>query len=199
MAPAFGATFPQVLAAAQADAPWAYRRLFDWLGRPVAGYLRGQGAPDPDGLANDVFLRVFTKLGTFEGSEDRFRSWVFAIAHNVLVDERRQAVRRPVIAGRPVDEHPWAGSTETEALTRMGTERVELLLQELSADQRDVLLLRIIADLTIEQVAEALGKAPGAVKQLQRRGLAALRRRLGAGAEPPGHTLSGPPSVHPDA
>lgn len=188
-----------MLAAAQADAPWAYRRLFEWLARPVAGYLRGQGTADPDGLANDVFLRVFTKLGTFEGSEERFRSWVFTIAHNLLVDDRRQAARRPEIAGRPLEEHQWAGSTEAEALARLGAERVERLLQELSADQRDVLLLRIVADLTVEQVAEALGKAPGAVKQLQRRGLAALRRHLGDGGPPAGRTLSGPPPVDPMA
>lgn len=168
----------------------------------MASYLRGQGAPDPDGLANDVFLRAFTNLGSFEGSEDGFRSWVFAIAHNLLVDDRRKAARRPVVAGRPLDEHSWAGSTEAEALTRLGTDRVERLLQELSPDQRDVLLLRIVADLTVEQVAQALGKPPGAVKQLQRRGLAALRRRLGTGdgptdSEGSGRTLLSRPDVHP--
>ncbi|HSH23815.1 MAG TPA: hypothetical protein VK975_07125, partial [Acidimicrobiales bacterium] len=51
---AFGAAFPQVLDAGRADAPWAYQRLFEWLGPAVAGYLRGQGAQDPDGLANEV-------------------------------------------------------------------------------------------------------------------------------------------------
>lgn len=179
----FGAAFPQVLAAAQADAAWALRRLFDWLAPPVTGYLRGQGAPDPDGMANDVFLRVFTNLRFFEGSEERFRSWVFAIAHNLLVDERRREARRPRPANVAVDEQQWAGSTEAEALSRLGAERVERLLGELSPDQRDVLLLRIVADLTVEQVAQALGKPAGAVKQLQRRGLATLRRRLGAADE----------------
>jgi RNA polymerase sigma factor (sigma-70 family) len=191
----FGAAFPQVLAAAQADAPWAYQRLFDWLGRPVAGYLRGQGADDADGLANDVFLRAFTSLATFTGGEDRFRSWIFAIAHNLLVDERRRRHRRPVIAGEPVVEAAAPGSTESEALTRLGADRVRSLLVELSPDQRDVLLLRIVADLTVEQVAEALGKAPGAVKQLQRRGLATLRRRL-EGAPDRGRTPSGSVDVH---
>ena len=46
----------------------------------------------------------------------------------------------------------------------------------LSADQRAVLLLRVIGDLSLEQVAEALGKRTGAVKQLQRRGLIAVRK-----------------------
>ncbi len=174
----FGTAFPEVLAAAQADSPWAYRRLFEWLARPVAGYLRGQGADDPDGLANDVFLRAFTNLGGFRGDEDRFRSWVFTIAHNHLVDERRRRGRRPVVDDRPLEEHTASDDTEAAALDRVGGERVRRLLDELSPDQRDVLLLRIVADLTVEQVAGTMGKTPGAVKQLQRRGLAVLRRRL---------------------
>lgn len=194
----FGAAFPQVLAAAQADAPWAYQRLFEWLGRPVAGYLRGQGAHDAEGLANDVFLKVFTNLADFTGDEQRFRSWVFAIAHNLLIDERRRLHRRPVVVDDDIVDHPAPSSTEAEAFARLGAERVRSLLDELSPDQRDVLLLRVVADLTVEQAAEALGKAPGAVKQLQRRGLASLRRRLDAG---PGEhestsTLSAPFGVY---
>jgi RNA polymerase sigma-70 factor (ECF subfamily) len=191
----FGDAFPQVLVAAQADAPWAYQRLFEWLGPPVVGYLRGQSADDAEGLANDVFLKAFTSLPTFDGHEDKFRSWVFTIAHNCLADQRRRLRRRPLVADRPVIDGPASRSTESEAMARLGSERVRTLLNELSPDQRDVLLLRIVADLTVEQVAEALGKGPGAVKQLQRRGLAALRRRLtgtdDGTIDQQGHTPSG--------
>jgi RNA polymerase sigma factor (sigma-70 family) len=51
--------------------------------------------------------------------------------------------------------------------------------EELTPDQRDVLSLRIIAGLTLQETAEALGKRVGAVKALQRRGLAAVRNRIG--------------------
>lgn len=198
----FGASFPEVLAAGQADAPWAYRRLFEWLARPVAGYLRSQGTSDPDGLANDVFLRAFTNLGDFRGSEDRFRSWVFAIAHNVAVDDRRRTARQPARTSWPAEDRPGRAATEEEAFARLGAGRVEALLASLSVDQRNVLTLRFVADLTVEQIADVLGKAPGAVKQLQRRGLASLRRQLGPrteseGAEGPGHTLSPSSDVHP--
>lgn len=67
-------------------------------------------------------------------------------------------------------------SAETSALESIGDQRVLALLETLSPDQRDVLLLRIIGDLTIDQVAVVLGKSPGAVKALQHRGLAHLRR-----------------------
>ncbi len=65
------------------------------------------------------------------------------------------------------------------ALARIDAERVEAVLERLSPDQRAVLLLRVIGDLSLEQVAEILGKRTGAVKQLQRRGLAAAQRELG--------------------
>jgi RNA polymerase sigma-70 factor (ECF subfamily) len=52
------------------------------------------------------------------------------------------------------------------------------VLDQLLPDQRDVLVLRVFGDLTVEQVAQALGKSPGAVKQLQRRGLLALKQSL---------------------
>ena len=68
-----------------------------------------------------------------------------------------------------------------EALARIGTEKVHRVLESLSADQREVLLLRIVGDLSIEQVARAVGKRPGAIKQLQRRALAAIRRELEKG------------------
>ena len=66
----------------------------------------------------------------------------------------------------------------------LGSARVHELLAELTPDQRDVMLLRVVADLTVEQVAEVVGKPPGAVKALQRRALAALRRLVEAEGVP---------------
>ena len=68
-----------------------------------------------------------------------------------------------------------------EALARIGTERVERILESLSEDQRAVLLLRFVGDMSIDDIASTIGKRPGAVKALQRRGLAAVRRQLAGG------------------
>jgi RNA polymerase sigma-70 factor (ECF subfamily) len=64
------------------------------------------------------------------------------------------------------------------AISRLGEERVRRLLDALPPDQRDVVVMRILADLSVAQVAEAVGRSEGAVKQLQRRGLLALRTLL---------------------
>ena len=177
-APAFGETFDAVLGAARTGEGWAFQRLFDWLGRPVASYLRGAGVEDADALANECFLRVFGGVAQFEGTETRFRSWVFAIAHNLVIDDRRRRSRRPTSSELGDDAGPPVASAEDAALVAIGDEQLRTVLAELPPDQRDVVLLRIVADLSIEDTAAALGKRPGAVKSLQHRAMAALRRRL---------------------
>jgi RNA polymerase sigma factor (sigma-70 family) len=167
--------FEPVLGAARAGEGWAFERLFGWYGRPVAAYLRGAGVEDPDGAANEVFLRAFTRLGGFEGSEPRFRSWLFTIAHHLIVDERRRRSRRPATA-ELAHEPPCADDVEVV----LGDERVRELLGGLAPDQRDVVLLRIVADLSIEETALVLGKRANAVKQLQHRAVRTLRSRVEA-------------------
>jgi RNA polymerase sigma factor (sigma-70 family) len=173
-----GEAFDGILAAARAGESWAYSKLFDWLGRPVAAYLRGAGVEDPDGSANEVFLRIFGSIDRFDGGEARFRSWVFAIAHNLVIDDRRRRSRRPRQAPLEGDVGPAAGGADEDALVVLGDEQMRGLIAALPPDQRDVVLLRIVADLSIEDTAVALGKKPGAIKSLQHRALAALRRRL---------------------
>nr|MBA2752134.1 sigma-70 family RNA polymerase sigma factor [Actinomycetota bacterium] len=173
-----GAAFEFVLSAAKANEGWAFRRLFEDLARPVAAYLRVQGARDPDDLVNETFLGAFSGIASFTGDEAGFRSWVFTIAHRRLVDERRRMARRPDTSGT-YDDHPApGGDAEEQALQSLGDERVRVLLDGLVTAQRHVLLLRIVGDLTVEQVAGVLGKRAGAVKALQRRGLLALKKEI---------------------
>jgi RNA polymerase sigma factor (sigma-70 family) len=165
--------FDLVLSAAKADAPWAYERLYWSLAPSICGYLRIQGAADPEDLTSEVFLGAFRGIGSFAGGEDQFRSWVFTIAHRRLTDERRARSCRPAIADAQLPD--WAaGDVEEEALRRLSAERVRTMCAGLVPDQADVLLLRLISGLTVEAIADVLGKTPGAVKALQRRGLCAL-------------------------
>ena len=170
-----GAAFDSVLAAAQGNAPWAYDRLWRAYSPPVVSYLRLQGAYDPEDLTSEVFLGAFRTLKTFNGDEDGFRGWLFTIAHRRLIDERRRASVRPLWATRDDVPDGPGGDVEADALRVLETARVAELCERLVPAQRDVLLLRLLADLTVEQVAEALDKTVGSVKQLQRRGLLALR------------------------
>lgn len=171
------AQFAASLEAAKAGDGAAFAALYQWCAPAVAGYLRAQGL-DADELTNDVFVGVFRRLRSFEGDARDFRSWVFTVAHSRLVDARRRASRRPGLVPMETDHLPQQPdeSAEQRALAAFAEDRVRRLLGRLAPDQRDVLALRLIADLTVEQCATTLGKSVGAVKALQRRGLASLRR-----------------------
>jgi RNA polymerase sigma-70 factor (ECF subfamily) len=157
----------------------AFDDIYRSLAGQVASYLRWHRATDPDGLTNDVFAQVHRNLPRFEGDEQGFRSWVFTIAHHRMIDDRRRANRQPRLQDDVgVEEHMGLGDVEDEAFAVLAHDRVRDLLTVLSPDQRDVVLLRIVADLSVEEVARMLDKREGAIKALQHRALAALRRHL---------------------
>ena len=172
-------SFSHLLAAARAGDEGAWDEIFEGLAPIVLGYLRANGAPDAEDVLGETFLQVARDISRFEGEEAGFRSWVFTIAHHRLIDARRRSARRPVeLSPDPPEPRARADDAAEEALARIGTERVERILAALSDDQRAVLLLRFVADMSIDDVAKAVGKRPGAVKALQRRGLAAVKRLL---------------------
>jgi RNA polymerase sigma factor (sigma-70 family) len=163
---------------ARAGAIDAFERIYRELSPSVASYLRWNGVLDVESLANEVMAQVHKNLHRFSGDAAAFRSWVFTIAHHRMVDDRRARGRRPTVADLEIQEATIVGDAEEDALELIGTGRLRELLDGLSPDQREVLLLRIVADMSLEDVAIALGKRRGAVKSLQHRALATLRRQL---------------------
>ncbi len=175
----FDGQFDTVLAAARTGSPRAFEQIFTALSPVVEGYLRLQGAAEPEDLTSEVFVAVLRNIGSFAGDEPGFRSWVFTIAHRRLLDERRRTLRRP--PGAPLDvvpDRPAPDDVERTVEQALGTARVRALCERLSPDQRDVLLMRLLGRLTVDEVAATLGRTPGSVKALQRRGLLAISRLI---------------------
>jgi RNA polymerase sigma-70 factor (ECF subfamily) len=173
------ASLAPLVVAAKAGCSASFERLYRMLAGQVASYLRWHRATDPDGLTNDVFAQVHRNLGRFEGDEQGFRSWVFTIAHHRMIDDRRRASREiPVQSSGAVDETRGCGDVEEDAFAALSRHEVEHLLAVLSPDQREVVLLRIVADLPVEQVARMMDRREGAIKALQHRAVASLRRHL---------------------
>ncbi len=174
-----GSEFDTTLEAARAGEAAAWEAIYRDLAPLVLGYLRSRRIPDADDLAGDVFVAVVKELRRFQGNERAFRTWVLTIAHHRMVDLIRQRARVLEQSTAEIGEHSVpTGDVEAEADARLGIERVRELISDLSPDQQDVLLLRILGDQKIEEVARIMGKTPGAVKQLQHRAVAALRRKL---------------------
>lgn len=174
-----GAEFESVLQAARVGAEWAWTSIYRDLAPVVLRYLQAHRAAEPEDILGDTFVQVVRSLPSFNGSsEEQFRAWVFTIARRRMLDECRRSARRPVdyVSPELLPEQSATDDTEAAAMRRLANERVSAALERLSPDQRDVIFLRVIAELPIEQVARILGKKPGAVKSLQNRGFAAIRR-----------------------
>lgn len=173
-------SFAAVLSAARTGEEWAWEALYAGHAPALLGYLRARRAELPEDLLSEVMLQVVRDLQTFDGGERDFRAWAFTIAHHRLLDERRRSARRPAepVPASEVERHGPRGDTEEDANRALSAERVGRLLAQLPESQQNVILLRVLGDLTSEEVAEVVGKTPGAVKALQRRGFEAIKHEL---------------------
>ncbi len=171
--------FESVLDAAKAGADWAWERLFLDLAGPIRGYFASRGAPDPEDLTSETFLHLARGIHSFEGDAGSFRSWAFVIAHRRMIDARRSASRNVVTVPKAQSEEPSGGDVEEEALRQLSTAETIKALRVLTDEQREVLVLRVIADLSLDETAKVVGKSVGAVKAMQRRALETLRKKLG--------------------
>jgi RNA polymerase sigma-70 factor (ECF subfamily) len=171
--------FEAVMTAARAGAGWALEHIYESLAPAVAGLFRAQGVDDPDDLTSEVFVGLLRNLAWFDGDETGFRSWVFTIAYRRLADERRRGARRPATVPLTERPEPTAPDDVLDEVERsLAAERVRALCDRLALAQRDVILLRVFGDLTVDQVAGVIGRSRGAVKALQRRGYATIARLL---------------------
>ena len=151
--------------------PTTVEAVFRELAGPVHAYLRAAGAVDSEDLLGEVFCDVMRRLDRFRGDKLALRRWVFTIAHHRLVDERRRlAQRRRFLHANPL---PVA-----EAPGEPFDPRLVDALGALTADQREVVVLRFVADLPLETVAELTRRPVGAVKSLQHRALRQLAEML---------------------
>lgn len=145
----------------------------------VLGYLRSLGVDDPEAVMQDVFIAVYPRLTKVKGGVNGLRMLIFSIAHARAVDHHRRRARTPqLVEYDPTRDERTVASAEDELLRSTGRAGALALLETLAADQREVVSLRVIADLSLEQTAIVMKKSTGAVKQLQRRALLNLRDQL---------------------
>ncbi len=163
------------------DAPPANDRLesiYRELAPAVLGYLRGSGAAEPEDLLGDVFVAVVRGLPDCSDDDGSLRRWVFTVAHHRLVDERRKTATRARDVTLETQPDPLIDDCSDDVLNRLSASPAVRALASLTADQRAVVLLRDVADLSVADTALVLGKKAGSVKTTHRRALAALARRV---------------------
>lgn len=154
-----------------------YRRYADAIYRYI--YYRVGEAAVAEDLLGDVFVGALEQLPSFRNVGKPFEAWLFSIAHNKVVDHyRRQNVRR----ASPLNEEMV--DTRSEELHQLVAQRDDMqrawgAVARLTEEQQQVVALRFLFEYSIAEVAAQLGKTEGAIKALQSRALATLRRYLG--------------------
>lgn len=149
-----------------------YERHFDQVYAYVA--RRAANRTEAEEVVSDVFYRALRSLNQFEWRGAPFVAWLLRIAANSLTDRRRQdLLERDTPEGGEAAETPTTEMDEAEESARLFRQ-----VETLPEDQRRVVELRFAEEKSIEEIAAALGRSEGAVKQLQFRALRTLRTRM---------------------
>jgi RNA polymerase sigma-70 factor (ECF subfamily) len=169
-----------LVAASQGDAD-AFDALYARYADPVLNfcYYRLGRWDEAEDAAQQVFVNVYAALGRFQDCRGSFRAWLFTIAHHEVANRRRHRRRHPILSLDEGDDYRDPDPKPEElAVVADRQDRVRMLLDQLSDDQRRVLELRL-AGLTDTEIGGVLGRTPGAVRGVQARGVARLRVLLG--------------------
>ena len=147
----------------------------------LLGYLRSRRPNDAEDVASETWISVARGLGTFQRNEDGFRRWVFTIARRRLVDLARDESRRPptVTGAASLDEPSLAApDAETDALDTLATRQALEHVASLPPKEAEIILLRVIAGLSTDDVASITGRSSVAVRVAQHRALRRLAKAL---------------------
>ena len=174
--------FDVVIARVGNGDPHAIEELFRELQPRLLRFLRSQESRAADDLAAEVWLAVAGGIARFDGDWSDFRAWIFAIARRRLADYRRTAVRRrtDIVEVETFENHAALDMPENEVLQTMsGQQAAALITTVLSGEQAEVVLLRVLGDLDVDQVASIMQRSPNWVRVTQHRAMRTLARRLG--------------------
>lgn len=173
----------ELVDAVRAGDPDAIAEVYLQVAPALRAFLRAEvrHGEVADDLVEHTFVELLEARATIRGGGRSLRAWLFRAARNNLYDWRRRAARRAdheltqELTATLEDPDP---NPETVAGERDALAEIRDALGELSPDQREVLELRLVAELTTGEVAELTARTVGAVKALQHRGLAKLARVL---------------------
>lgn len=130
-------------------------------------------------IAGEVFLKALKSLESYKEHGIPMQAWLFRIAHNLIVDYYRKTARSRTV---PIDNVKIAGDTNpaAEVEKRVEFARVTKAMEQLTEEQREVLKLRFLSELTSKEVGSIMKKSDGAVREMQRAAIEKLRHLLGA-------------------
>jgi len=177
-----GEEFAALLAAAQGEDEGAFSVLWRDANPALLRYLRVVTPEHAEDVAAETWVQVLRGLRNFTGDEAAWRAWLFTTARRRLLDQVRHRNRHP---SEPLDDIraadvPHSPAAEQLAMDNIATEGAIALVSQLPEQQAEVIMLRVVAGLETEVVAQMLGRSPGAVRVAAHRGLKRLAALLSA-------------------
>jgi len=172
--------FDELYKQAQKLDPQALGQLHDLLYPVVYKYVsfRLQDQQLCEDISAEVFVRLLDTFHRRDRNIKDVRAWMMGIASNLVNDHYRQKYRRQMEDLDDLENLPAYQSTEGSVERSMTMEEIRWAMARLTQDQQHVLALRFSQDFSLEETASAVGKSINAVKVLQFRALAAMRRFL---------------------
>ena len=161
-----------------------YEDLYDRIARYATARTGNRDLGED--LAGEVFVRAVESIDSFEQRGTPVEAWLFRIAHNLVVDHYRRNARRPTVALDDAMQLPGPDDPAAEAEHRIGMEHVMRMMQHLNPAQQEVISLRFTGGLSAGEAGAVMGRTAGAVRELQRTALKALRALMGPDAAPAG-------------
>ncbi len=152
-----------------------YEDHFDKIYRYVA--LRIGNKTEAEDMTQQVFLNALRSISSFKWKGVPFSTWLFRIAHNLVVDYLRKGKKRATVL---LDESLVSSDSNLQmaAEYKLDVEQLISATKRLTVAQREVISLRFAGELSVAQVAKVMGKSQGAVKALQHSAVVALRKAL---------------------
>lgn len=175
-------TDDQLLTQAKQLNPAALQELHERFYKPVARYIQFKVGDihTVEDLSGEVFVRVLDGLRKGQSWKDSPRGWIMGIARHVVADYYRKKERMAEVELNERIAATAQGDPISQVMRGEQKERLLQAIQQLTDDQRDVILLRFIEGVDIKGVAKAIDKTPGAVKLLQYRALQSLAKQMQA-------------------
>jgi RNA polymerase sigma-70 factor (ECF subfamily) len=165
-----------VFASARSGDQEAISCLFRALNPALTQYVRRHAPDTADDLVSETWMAAAEAFSGFDGGVDGFRAWLFTVARRRVADHYRRSARRPRLVPL-TDEHDRAAPQDTaqSALDAISTDTaIDTLIRHLPPDQAETVFLRVVAGLSVEHVAEVMGRSTGSVRVLQHRALKRL-------------------------
>jgi RNA polymerase sigma-70 factor (ECF subfamily) len=154
-----------------------YEHYFELVYAYVARRVRDRN--EAEDLTAEVFHKALRSLARFKWTGAPFAAWLFRIASNMIADRAQRAARERNFRSDeegPVTHAPQAQQADLEESERSAS--LFRSVDQLAEDQRRVLIMRFAEEKSIREIADAMGRSEGAVKQLQFRALEKLRERF---------------------